>query len=229
MNVQFANHMHIGECVQLGCGTALPSLALFQWALIEKAKSEQQQPLVLTLADYNPTVLYLVTLPNILLSWALQRKEDPVIGGAFTPDGELELIPEVIEAFKQTLAGNRITLSFLSGGWSPEFVDLLYGPAVGFSQLPDSAKTLVLGSETIYSPFALENFSTTLLSILENEHRDRPNGKAKALVAAKRLYFGVGGSLDDFIEKMRDFGASVNTVFEEIQGVSRGVVECLLP
>jgi protein-histidine N-methyltransferase len=214
--------------LQLGCGTALPSLALFQWALSE-SKSEEVHPLVLTLADYNPTVLYLVTLPNLILAWALQRRsENSLLEETFTPDGELELTPEVLEAFRQSLSSSRITLSFLSGAWSPEFVDLLYRSGVP-AGLPDNTKTLLLGSETIYSPFALESFSSTLLSILQRERRERSSGDARALIAAKRLYFGVGGSLDDFVDKMRGLGASVTTLFEETQGVHRGVVECLLP
>ena len=191
-------------------------------------KSELKQPLVLTLADYNPTVLYLVTLPNLVLAWALQQRgQNPILEGAFTEDGELELGPEVLQAFEESVASNGITLSFLSGAWSPEFVDLLYRSGVP-AGLADTTKTLLLGSETIYSPFALESFSSTLLSILQKERRERPNGNARALVAAKRLYFGVGGSLDDFVHNMSGLGAAVRTLFEETQGVHRGVVECLL-
>ncbi|KAL2135629.1 hypothetical protein VTI74DRAFT_7579 [Chaetomium olivicolor] len=212
--------------IELGCGTALPSLALFQWALAAR-KSEQRQGLVLTLADYNPTVLYLVTLPNLVLAWALQQRgQNPALGEAFTPDDELELTPEVLEAFKQSLSSSQITLSFLSGAWSAEFVSLLYNSIPG--TLAHTTKTLVLGSETIYSPFALDTFSATLLSILQRERRDRPMGNARALIAAKRLYFGVGGSLDDFIDRMRGLGTSVRSLFEETRGVHRGVVECLL-
>jgi protein-histidine N-methyltransferase len=190
---------------------------------------EQKQPLVLTLADYNPSVLYLVTLPNLILAWALQqRKENALVEEAFTPDGEeLELTPEVLEAFKLSLSSHRITLSFLSGAWSSELIDLLYRSGLP-ADLPATTKTLLLGSETIYSPFALESFSVALLAILQRERAERPGGEARALIAAKRLYFGVGGSLDDFVDKMRGLGTSVRTLFEETQGVHRGVVECLL-
>ncbi|KAK3986889.1 hypothetical protein QBC44DRAFT_131607 [Cladorrhinum sp. PSN332] len=213
--------------IELGCGTALPSLVLFQWALAER-KSGPKNPLVLAVSDYNPSVLYLVTLPNIILAWALQQRGQlPILEEAFTADGELELTAEVLHTFQDSLASNQISLSFLSGAWSPEFVDLLYHSAFTPS-LGANAETLVLGSETIYSPFALECFSSTLLSVLQRERRERPSGNARAIIAAKRLYFGVGGSLDDFVDKMRGLGTTVDALFEEPTGVARGVVGCQL-
>lgn len=213
---------------QLGCGTALPSLALFQWASVARAAGETS-PLMLTLADYNPSVLYLVTLPNLLLAWALQQRPGcPTLEEAFASDGELELTGEVVEAFKKFLGDNQISLSFLSGGWSPEFVELLYTQEHALG-LPDDLQAIVIGAETIYSPFALASFSDTLLSLLRRELRDRPKGRAIAIVAAKKLYFGVGGSLDDFVEKMQALGATIQTLREETEGVRRGVVRCFLP
>lgn len=183
---------------------------------------------MLTLADYNPSVLYLVTLPNLLLAWALQnRAGTPLLEEALSSDGELELTGEVVEAFKIFLVSNQISLSFLSGGWSAEFIELLYEPEHTPS-LPEDLQTLIIGAETIYSPFALASFSDTLLSLLRRERQDRPNGQATAIVAAKRLYFGVGGSLDDFVDKMRGLGATVATLREETEGVRRGVVRCVL-
>ncbi|KAK4181729.1 hypothetical protein QBC36DRAFT_40191 [Triangularia setosa] len=224
-----ADYLNREPCVliELGCGTALPSLALFHWALSER-RSQPKHPLVLTLADYNPSVLYLVTLPNIILAWALQQRgQTPVVEEAFTTDGELDLTPEVIAAFQDSLVSNQITLRFLSGAWSSEFVDIFYSSPAA-TALADNTKTLVLGSETIYSPFALERFSETLLSILERERKERPSGNARAVIAAKKLYFGVGGSLDDFVGKMKGLGTAVNNLFEERTGVVRGVVDCQL-
>ncbi|KAK3694713.1 hypothetical protein B0T22DRAFT_79346 [Podospora appendiculata] len=214
--------------VELGCGTALPSLALFQWALTER-KSGGKLPLVLTLADYNPSVLYLVTLPNFLLAWALhQREESPILEESFASEEELELTPEVIDAFKDFLSSHQITLSFLSGAWSPEFVELV-SHSSALASAAGNVSTLILGAETIYSPFALQSFADTLLSILERERRERSNGSAAAIIAAKRMYFGVGGSLDDFNDKMRELGATIENLRDETEGVRRGVVRCLLP
>ncbi|KAF4976925.1 hypothetical protein FZEAL_6460 [Fusarium zealandicum] len=207
--------------MELGCGTALPTLALFQWAM---ASQSEKKPLSLILADYNPSVLQLVTLPNFILSWALGNTQLPALQDAFSIEGELELGPEVLSAFRQSLVESSINLSFVSGAWSQGFVDLVYTLPAGESQ-PSS--TLMLGAETIYSPFALQAFLETLFCILERE-RSTSGSEAGAYVAAKRLYFGVGGSLDDFVDKARERGALVELLREEAEGVRRGVVECVL-
>lgn len=216
---------NISSSLKLGCGTALPTLALFQWALAarQKATTSSPAPLHLTLADYNPSVLHLVTLPNLLLTWALfARTSSPELDAALTSvDGELEITETILTAFTTALTAANITLSFLSGGWSSEFVELMYASRVANGK----GRTLVLGAETIYSPFALASFSDTLLEILRREK----GAGAAAVIAAKRLYFGVGGSLDDFTDRMRTLGAVVGMVREETEGVRRGVVKCSLP
>ncbi|KAL8419681.1 hypothetical protein RB594_002746 [Gaeumannomyces avenae] len=229
--------------IELGCGTALPSLAVFQWAaaLEETARS----PLSLTLADYNPSVLQLVTLPNFILAWALLRRgESELLQEALSseedPDGggELELGDEVKAAFLSFLETSNISLSFVSGGWSPAFVELLYdGPGAPLQQQQqqqqggNSSSTLVVGAETIYSPFALGAFADTLLAVLRRERSGGGGGggSATSIVAAKRLYFGVGGSLDDFVDRVAGEGVDVRWLAEETEGVRRGVVQCSLP
>ncbi|EMT66778.1 Histidine protein methyltransferase 1 [Fusarium odoratissimum] len=207
--------------MELGCGTALPSLAVFQWAM---ASTSEKKPLSLIMADYNPSVLQLVTLPNFILSWALNNPQVPVLREAFSIEGEVELGPDVLAAFEQSLKEASVTLSFVSGAWSQEFVDLIYALPSGHDQ---EMSTLLLGAETIYSPFALQAFLETLFLILEKEKKTDRN-EAAALVGAKRLYFGVGGSLDDFIDKARQKGARVEQLREEVEGVRRGVVQCVL-
>ncbi|OAA68497.1 hypothetical protein SPI_00692 [Niveomyces insectorum RCEF 264] len=233
--------------IELGCGTALPSLALFHWAC---ATAPHSHPLSITVADYNPGVLYLVTLPNFLLAWALQmRATSPLLQQAVSVEqdeghgdvhGEVELTDDVKAAFVAFLDAASISLTFVSGGWSPAFIDLLYaveddaaGADAGAQARSTTAvaHTLVLGAETIYSPFALEAFSETLLAILRREpshNQARQGSVATAVIGAKKLYFGVGGSLDDFIDRMRAAGATVRALREETDGVRRGVVQCLL-
>ena len=84
----------------------------------------------------------------------------------------------------------------------------------------------MLGSETIYSPFALQSFTETIFLIYS---RDQQRGaRSVAYVAAKKLYFGVGGSLDGFVTGAQERGAFVKTMREEADGVRRGVVRCSL-
>ena len=203
---------------QLGCGTALPSLALFHWAVQSPSNAHGLHVIV---SDYNPTVLQLVTLPNFILTWATaQCGSIPPLQEAMAEDGELDLTPDVLEAFRDFLLQRKISLDFVSGGWSQEFVDLVYG----LEPLPpEPSNTCILGAETIYSPFALQAFAETILYILR-----RKDKSASAYVGAKNMYFGVGGSLDDFVANVQEKGLTVTQVRTENDGVRRGVVRCTL-
>ncbi|KAI2636144.1 hypothetical protein GGS21DRAFT_514782 [Xylaria nigripes] len=213
----------ISRTIELGCGTALPSLALFQWAMSSMASS-----LSFVLADYNPTVLQLVTLPNIILAWAIHhRAELPLLSGAFSSEGELDLTPEILEAFQEFLRSRKISLLFFSGAWSDEFVNMVTSNGDSAYRSDMDKATVILGAETIYSPFALGSFLQTIYALLHQEKAQ--NRMAEVLVGAKRLYFGVGGSLDDFVVKARERGAVVDQLREETEGVRRGVVRCVLP
>jgi len=80
---------------------------------------------------------------------------------------------------------------------------------------------MLIGAETIYSPSALKAFAETLMNLL-----DVLDGEKKtALVGAKKVYFGVGGSIEDFCEMVRGLGGMVQEVKEESVGVRRVVVE----
>ena len=52
--------------------------------------------------------------------------------------------------------------------------------------------------------------------------------KSVALIAAKKVYFGVGGSMEDFCDLVRAEGGLVEQVREESDGVRRAVVEVRL-
>ncbi|KAL2070681.1 hypothetical protein VTL71DRAFT_13707 [Oculimacula yallundae] len=201
-----------GKFLELGCGTALPSLAVFQW-LLESSNSAGS--LDLGLADYNPTVLQLVTLPNILLSWAQVTRKD-----SWEAEGELDLDENIIKDFLASLVSHCIRLSFFSGAWSPAFDELVKG------NMNSSTSCLtIIGAETIYSPAALKSFAETLTDLL----RSMPDNERMALVAAKKVYFGVGGSMEDFCEMVRLQGGSVEQIREESDGVRRAVVEVKMP
>jgi len=150
-------------------------------------------------------------LPNILLTWAkVTRKE------SWEADGELEIDSAVIKEFLTTLADHHVRLSFFSGAWSPDFVRIVRG-----NMTASQSSLTIIGAETIYSPAALKSFAETLMDLLET----LPDGEKTSLVAAKRVYFGVGGSMEDFCDMVRTKGGVIEQIREESDGVRRVVVE----
>jgi len=89
----------------------------------------------------------------------------------------------------------------------------------------NSAQLTVIGAETIYSPAALKSFASSLVGLLKT----MPMGEKSSLVAAKKVYFGVGGSMEDFCDAVRAEGLQVEPIREESDGVRRAVVEVKVP
>ena len=89
-----------------------------------------------------------------------------------------------------------------------------------------SPKLLILASETIYSPSTLPDFVGTLIGLLSLG----ATGSSRALVAAKKVYFGVGGGVAEFEREVQERGAAVRTVWDsgEEGGVGRVVLEVVL-
>jgi hypothetical protein len=199
----------LGSCdkpaiIELGCGASLPSLYLFHKILTSGVCN-----IKLVLADYNESVLRLLTAPNMFLTWW------SVIHGA-TNDGtklagEIDVAPELIKEFEANLSQRGIELLFVSGAWSPQFVRL-----VG-----QNSFDLVLASETIYSLETLPVFTDTMLNCLAVDGR--------ALVAAKKIYFGVGGGIPDFVNELRRRNAQFESVSDHVEGVGRSVLKVRHP
>ncbi|PWW79268.1 hypothetical protein C7212DRAFT_288447 [Tuber magnatum] len=198
------------KVLELGCGTSLPSLFLFQATL--SATQTSKPPFThFTLADYNLEVLRLVTLPNILLSWAMLDHLSSS-SGPWEPEGDLDVTESLTAAFLSDLSRRGIALDFVSGGWGVEMTELLK---------PASPYDLALGSETIYSPSTTPLFADVLLEALKG-------GEGSGLVAAKQIYFGVGGSVTDFVNLVRskDSNVQIRVVMEEKEvGVGRSIVK----
>jgi protein-histidine N-methyltransferase len=175
-------------------------------------------------------VLHLVTLPNFVLAWALHHKDSfdaiPALADAFSLEGEVELPLAVLDAFVEYLAAHQIELLFFSGGWGEEFAGMVRAGVA--ASVGGGGDLLVLGSETIYSPFALRGFADTVFQLLRAAKQGAGESSAACIVAAKRLYFGVGGSLDDFVDLARSMDADVAGLREETEGVRRGVVQVVL-
>lgn len=208
----------------------MPSLALFASLLSHPFGSEQRGKTHFTFADYNASVLRLVTLPNLLLTWHNSRTQpDPESQPQQRQEElELDITPELITEFKNDLIRRKITISFISGVWSPEFVDLVFS---GKNLNGDQKRhTLVLASETIYSPSSLRAFSETLVDLLRHASTaSTSTAQTRALVAAKKVYFGVGGGVDEFLAVLADIcpdGLGVQQKLDvQSEGVGRVVLE----
>lgn len=198
MNLNQCKHSR-SDLRQLGAGTALPSLTLFRHCVANPVPG-----LAFTLADYNHDVLRLVTLPNLLLTFAAATsdlaRENKDTSNIFIADpltaqskGELEITPALLTAFRTFLTSNSMTLTFLSGPWSHTLASLI--PAC-----PPDLGAVILAAETIYSPASTAAFVDLLEELLKRVRM------AKAMVGAKRVYFGVGGSVDALKEACREKG-----------------------
>lgn len=83
--------------------------------------------------------------------------------------------------------------------------------------------TLILAAETIYSPAATEAFVEILVSLLKRVKM------AKAMVAAKKFYFGVGGSVDGLKEACaRDGAVAYEIENHGVPGLEAGVGRALV-
>ncbi|KAG5300933.1 mitotic exit network interactor 1 [Histoplasma ohiense] len=249
--------------IELGAGTAIPSLSILYHLLSQPAPQDRpRRSIRFVFADYNAAVLRLVTVPNILLTWHMclhrlkntQDSERSISSNTETgsdaenrPNGnlldsadadeqpDLDVDHALLCNFRKDLHARGISLSFISGAWSPAFVDLALPNCPPASPSSQRRRThlLILASETIYSPSSLRSFSETLLALLRcgrglgftstsastsspqvepaaepvvTDKNTQPECKAKALIAAKEVYFGVGGGVDEFLRVMRDHG-----------------------
>lgn len=138
-------------------------------------------------------------------------------------EGEID-IEALGEAFINTtvddLKSRNLSFDFVSGGWGDAFLELIPGPDTDASE-----NLLILASETIYSPSTIKPFTETVVSLL----RRYPAGSAKAWVAAKKVYFGVGGGVDEFLSEATTQQAKSKTLLEtKDTGVGRVVLEVTL-
>ena len=157
----------------------MPTLVLFQHAL------KNDISLTFTLADFNDTVLRLVTLPNLILTWAActDLGDFPRPSLEQESKGDFDLTPALLQHFTKDLDAKGITLKFISGPWSQSLAALI--PSSGHDM-----GAVVLAAETIYSPESTDAFVDLLCILLKRVKM------SKAMIGAKRIYFGVGGSVD---------------------------------
>lgn len=227
--------------IELGAGSAIPGLTVLQQALALAQNSQSHPSINLTLCDYNIDVLKLCTAPNIFLNHHLQSHNALSPGSQSEQDLDLDLEPLAasLPHVSSTLSDLGINVSFISGAWGSNFYSLLKpiilppptlsSPLEATSPpttLQEPPKLLILASETIYSPSTLPDFVGTLIGLLSLG----ATGSSRALVAAKKVYFGVGGGVAEFEREVQGRGAVVRTVWDsgEEGGVGRVVLEVVL-
>lgn len=205
----------------------MPSLVLlkFRSNLIHSVSSSQPS-FLLTLADYNDSVLQLATIPNALLTWVLGSSDTVTSRG-----GDLEIGAADLQNFKDNLSMHNVEIFTISGAWGPKFIELVGSKALPISSTPCPQirqETLILASETIYSPLTMKSFVSTLLGLLTTA--EAQGRSAKALIAAKKVYFGIGGGVDDFIATLQENGGQASIVWEsEGEGVDRVILGVTKP
>ena len=185
--------------------------------LLLKSSSPWSGAVQLTVADYNQSVLELATIPNLLLTWHFSRS-----WVAPAPVGDLEITRDLLSRFVSDLSLKNIHVSGISGAWNHAFDDLVrlcHHPQQG-----RATETILLASETIYSPASIRAFCDTLVSVLGQGKA--LGGTTIAFIAAKRIYFGVGGGVDEFRRILEDLGGEAKTVWEtEDAGVGRIIMQ----
>ncbi len=150
-------------------------------------------------SDYNREVLEELTMPNVLLNVPTTTETD---------DGTSPTPPET---------------RFFAGDWAALDTDIL-APCC----MDNEAKKydLILTSETIYN---VDN-QAKLIAIFKHCLR-RPDsngsGGGHILVAAKSVYFGVGGGLQEFRRRLEKEDFVVDTVDKSEVGVSRQILRAV--
>ncbi|CUM65670.1 uncharacterized protein PRCAT00003318001 [Priceomyces carsonii] len=178
--------------LELGCGTALPTCFLLK----KKLESNSKVPTKFILSDFNYEVLRLVTLPNLILQWMSSIPREKLItlssseDGPSLESGEVLLSKRVLQEFQRTLEFNCISLTFVSGSWGTQFNKLVENFGVDF----------IVTSETIYSMESLPVVAESIVHILDQSNSEH----SCCLVASKNIYFGVGGSVMDFISYIKE-------------------------
>ncbi|EEB07763.1 S-adenosylmethionine-dependent methyltransferase [Schizosaccharomyces japonicus yFS275] len=165
------------NAIEIGCGSALPLLTVFSKALETGISG------TFVFQDYNLDVLKYITVPNLFLNWyalthGVNKMEDV---------GAIDVTQSLLQNFLDNLQRLNITCAFLSGPWGTEMEGVIA------EKLGRKFFEIVLSSETIYSLNSLSSLMS-LLQFCTKEH---------AFIAGKNVYFGVGGSILEFVTQFQ--------------------------
>ncbi|WVQ94707.1 hypothetical protein IAU59_001787 [Kwoniella sp. CBS 9459] len=167
--------------------------------------------------------------------------------------GNIHLTPALIGAFTTLLNERGVELVFTYGHWAGLASELQPQDKEGENAEQPQGYGLILTAETIYaeeshgslldvlrsgvkkgSKGVVEHVNVGLedslgdLKVDDNEWKRRPlkdGGDGFVLVAAKILYFGVGGGLQGFLDRVQTSGGWYRDVKEWVKGVGRKVVQ----
>jgi len=152
--------------------------------------------------------------------------------------GELPITPELKAAFLLSLRELNITIQFFSGSWntfnSLETIGrggydiLLTSETIYRNESLQPLITLMRTACTRHSVTLIENLVASQLKINEDSGAKAAEGgdpECLCLVAAKVLYFGVGGGVSDFLRAVEATKGRVETVLERKEGVGRNIMQ----
>ncbi|KAJ9658003.1 hypothetical protein H2198_003972 [Neophaeococcomyces mojaviensis] len=232
--------------IELGAGSAIPSLVLLRDVLQQRrttvqskdvqqsngtTRQGQRGKVKFTFCDYNADVLRLCTAANVLLTTATLALGDEQTAAAGNNENEedIDVDERVVAECLRRLGEADVEVDFISGAWGDEFTKLVRAGMARASGAAEERvarkKILVLASETIYAPESLGVFARTVGDFLamgdETEEVD-----VSVYVAAKKVYFGVGGGVAEFEEEIRKLGCRTEMVLDvKDAGVGRVVLE----
>ena len=115
---------------------------------------------------------------------------------------EVTITADLKSRFLAKLKDIGIEFEFLVGAWGERLQNYL------------GKYDLILSSEGIYSPSSLPQFTSVLVTCLA-EH---------ALVASKKVYFGVGGGVTEFLDELAKHNRTGSIVWEGGQ-VGRVIIQ----
>ncbi|TFK68302.1 hypothetical protein BDN72DRAFT_950267 [Pluteus cervinus] len=227
--------------LEVGCGTAVPSMYLLHTLLQGSPPSTETH---IHLQDYNVSVLQLVTLPNILLTWCRSAHIRANLVLCFLLDNshaafefrstepkseddaealEIEITPDLTSAFVSSLKDYKVHLRFFAGSWATFNLQSCGG-----------AYDIVLSSETIYQTSSLPSLVALLKAacghgealedLVQGKLTISSENECLCLIAAKVVYFGVGGGVPEFIKLVEHNRGAVTTVLERRAGVGRKIL-----
>ena len=219
--VDFSGEEGGWHILELGAGSGIPSMVALAQILVRAEQADALQPrsrFHFTLSDYNDEILRLSTWANVLLA-SRQTLENRQTSYSSDDTESVEVNEVLISDSHKLWQKASISFKFISGPWGKDFEGATASPL-----LEEHRNLLILASETIYDLKSLPMFTETVINLLRQHGRS-----ARAWIAAKKLYFGVGGGVDAFLEEVQKRGGDVREIMHIAQGVSRVVLEVTVP